>query len=181
VVSSMASGVGKPGITMKPVQSIVLVQGAVSLWSYADAIPKLPGGPAGYYNPTLKNTKVTGPIVTTQSRFDRAVGTFYPIAAGVAGQADFGGIDFPLFGGVGTFGIQGADNTEALTTLMDVPHQYEFQPGHIYNIDSDNIIKVGGGTSGAHSDIMHPEVGHLIWQAALAVGASAGSTVMANA
>jgi hypothetical protein len=30
-----------------------------------------------------------------------------------------------------------------------------------------DIIKIGAGISGAHSDIAHPEVAHAFWQAAL--------------
>jgi hypothetical protein len=37
----------------------------------------------------------------------------------------------------------------------------------VYNLDANSVIKNGGGFSGAHSDIAHPEVAHAMWQAAL--------------
>ena len=45
---------------------------------------------------------------------------------------------------------------------------YGFEPGHIYNLEASHVIKNGGGFSGAHSDIAHPEVAHAMWQAVLA-------------
>ena len=45
---------------------------------------------------------------------------------------------------------------------------YDFKPGAIYNLEASGIIKNGGGASGAHSDIAHPEVAHAFWSAALA-------------
>jgi hypothetical protein len=38
----------------------------------------------------------------------------------------------------------------------------------LYNINADTVIKMGGGLSGAHSDISHPEVSHALWGAVLA-------------
>ena len=161
VVSSLAK------TALKPVQSMVLVQGALSLWSYAPKIVPDFLKRAGFYTSIVSDAKVAGPIVTTQSRFDRAVGIFYPIAAGVALQVSFA-LSFPLFGGLGSFGAQGADNTIGLTAMLSTDQQYGFQPRQIYNIESSNIIRAMSGLNGAHSDINHPEVGHVIWQAALA-------------
>jgi len=52
--------------------------------------------------------------------------------------------------------------------MKPVSQPYNFKPGRIYNLESSNVIKNGGGFSGAHSDIAHPEVAHALWQAALA-------------
>lgn len=167
VVSSMLAGT-PGGPAPKPVQSAVLAQGALSLWSYAEEVPKSPGTP-GYFHGVLKEGRVAGPIVTTQSSFDLAVGRWYPIAAGVALQASFeAATEFPLFGGVGTFGLQGISKSVPLESMLPTKDDYRFQAGHVYNIQSDNVIKdQGDPNSGAHSDINHPEVGHVIWQAAM--------------
>ncbi|MGI8745743.1 MAG: hypothetical protein ACR2NN_24845 [Bryobacteraceae bacterium] len=138
-----------------PVQSAVLVQGAMSLWSYS---------PRGYF----KTEQVTGPIVTTISRFDRAVGFFYPLGAGIARQVSFEMPELPLYGGVGSFGLQGIEHITSVASMLPSTEQYNFQPGQIYNIESSNIIKsTSDPIAGAHSDISHPEVGHLLWQAAM--------------
>jgi hypothetical protein len=34
-------------------------------------------------------------------------------------------------------------------------------------VEASRVIKEGGGASGAHSDIAHPEVAHIFWEAAL--------------
>lgn len=150
VVSSIASAV--------PVASMVLVQGAMSLWSFS---------PSGFFHSVWTGHQVRGPIVTTQSQFDTAVKTLYPIAAGVAHQVDYGSIGFPLYGGIGTFGIQGVAGITAMEAMLDAKAQYVFQPGQIYNVRSDNVIRSGSGLMGAHCDLLHPEVGHLVWQAAM--------------
>jgi len=163
VVSAAAAGPPSTTNTAK-VASMVLVQGALSLWGYCPDVPFLQGKP-GYFNRILKQQNVTGPIVTTQSEFDSAVGTFYPIAAGLKNQIAFGEA-LPKFGGIGTFGIQGLDATGR--GMAGVAEKYEFEPGKIYNLESSKIIKSGGPPSGAHSDISHPEVAHVIWEAAMA-------------
>jgi hypothetical protein len=172
VVSAAAAG---PADTTNDgkVASIVLVQGALSLWSYCPDLPSAKGTP-GYFNRILKQQNVDGPIVTTQSEFDSAVGTFYPIAAGLKNQVAFAE-SLPRFGAVGSFGIQGLDATGRL--MGNVGEDYRFERGKIYNLDSSKIIKSGGPPSGAHSDIVHPEVAHVIWAGAVAAssGKAAGS------
>jgi hypothetical protein len=168
VVSAMLAGPRGGAAAASPVHSAVLVEGALSLWSYAPQIPPAPGT-SGYFDSVVTSKKVTGPIVTTISVFDRAVGVFYPLGAGIAQQSDFAQPQFPLFGAVGTFGLQGLDHTVGLTSMLAPTQQYGFQPGQIYNIESSNIIKnILDKISGSHNDISHPEVGHVVWQAAMA-------------
>jgi hypothetical protein len=167
VVSSMLRGADARGTK---VSSALLVQGAMSLWSYARDLPGKQGTP-GYFRPVVEASCVAGPIVVTTSKFDSAVGKLYPIAAGAARQVDFagGGREFPKYGGIGTFGLQGAGlAVEARDISRDVTQAYEFAPGRVYNLRSDDVIRAGSGLSGAHSDIAHPEVGHAFWEAVLA-------------
>ncbi|MDX2039913.1 MAG: hypothetical protein SF097_01635 [Acidobacteriota bacterium] len=166
VVTAMAAGKPADSPLLKPVSSITLAQGALSIWAYSPSV-KFDGGKPGYFNPLLKKNCVKGAIVTTQSEHDRAVGTFYKIGAGVAGQVSFGS-EMPKIGALGAFGIQGVDNIAEGLVMKPVGEQYSFKPGRIYNLESSNVIKNGGGFSGAHSDIVHPEVAHALWQAALA-------------
>ncbi|MCC6433032.1 MAG: hypothetical protein IT354_20295, partial [Gemmatimonadaceae bacterium] len=49
----------------------------------------------------------------------------------------------------------------------DLTADYHFAVGTIYNVNCDTVVKTGGGSSGAHSDIGHPELGHLFWEAVL--------------
>jgi hypothetical protein len=150
----------------RPVHSLFLVQGALSLWSFAQRLPFPPNAP-GYFRPIdLAPTLVSGPTLATRSTFDRAVGTFFPLAARLGRELLLGdGAELPEYGGVGTFGIQGAGALDQ--PLLGVTGDYGFGHGEIYNIDASSVIRNGSGPSGAHSDISHPEIAHAFWQAAL--------------
>jgi hypothetical protein len=163
-----AAVVGPPGSEglPRPVQSLVLVQGALSLWSYCSDIPYRQGT-AGYFR-RVAECRVAGPIVTTQSPFDTAVRRWYPLGARAARQVAFAATRFPLYGGVGTFGLRGPGLELADGPLQGVERDYGFRPGRVYNLECSQVIRKGGGASGAHSDIAHPEIAHLVWSAALA-------------
>lgn len=150
----------------RPIDSLFLVQGAMSLWSFADTIPFPPNEP-GYFRVLCQDPRrVKGPIVTTLSRHDRAVGTFYPLGAKLGNDRVLGDDDFPEYGATGSFGVQGTEPAEKIDILAaDAP--YRFAAGSTYNIEASRIIANGGAFSGAHSDIVHDEVAHIFWQAAL--------------
>lgn len=149
-----------------PVDSLVLIQGALSLWSYCSDIPSTPGRP-GYFRRLVSERKVRGPVITTQSTHDRAVGTWYPWAAGVKGQVAFAPDELPKYGAVGAFGIHGPESEGESRVILRPDVAYGFEPGKIYNIDGSGVIRIGGGFSGAHSDIAKPEVAHVVWEAAM--------------
>ncbi len=166
VVSAMLNGPNGSGGATRPVDSLALVQGALSLWSFCDAIPKASGAP-GYFRNVVAAHRVRGPVVTTQSRFDTAVGRWYPLAAGVAGQVVFDPFNLPKYGGVGKFGIQGVGPILVGGDMLTLEGSYGFEAGKVYNLAGDQFIRNGSGFSGAHSDIDKPEVAHAIWEAAL--------------
>ena len=83
VISSILKGAGDNSPLQRPIDSVALVQGAVSLWSWALAIPFERAGP-GYFYQTLREGRIHGPLITTQSRFDFAVGRLYPLACQVS-------------------------------------------------------------------------------------------------
>jgi hypothetical protein len=173
-IVASAAVVGPPGGAglPRPVQSMMLVQGALSLWSCCAEIPYRPGTP-GYFH-LLAEGRVAGPVVTTRSRFDTAVGRWYPLGARLARQVAFAPAQYPMYGGVGTFGLRGPGLDNAFDgPLLETEGVYDFQPGRVYNLECSSVIREGGGASGAHCDIAHPEVAHAAWSAALAAGASA--------
>ena len=96
---------------------------------------------AGDFRRLASGGVVAGPIVTTISRHDMAVGSLYLIAAGVARQVDFAPGELPKYGGVGTFGLRGSGlDIEDLTVgAADFP--YDFRSGRIYNINCDSVIR----------------------------------------
>jgi hypothetical protein len=165
VVSASLAGPGGRGALPRPAHSLLLMQGALSLWSYCSDIPYARGR-AGFFRSIISDRKVTGPIVTTISAKDTAVGRFYPIGAGARGDVQFAPGTFPKYGGVGSFGVRGPGLEIVDLPMRAVSEPYEFAPGKIYNLESTRYICEGGGTSGAHSDIAKPEVGHAFWSAA---------------
>lgn len=176
VVSAAVAGPSTEGrLTSRlpdAVDSVFLAQGAMSLWSYADDVPFAPGS-QGYFrvvrgDPTL----VDGPIVTTRSIHDTAVGRLYPLGAKVADDVLLGG-ELPRFGGIGAWGIQGAGGHDC--EVLAPTEDYDFTRGEIYNVEASRVIKVGTGASGAHSDISHDEVAHVMWQAVMAAARDSGA------
>jgi hypothetical protein len=122
---------------------------------------------AGYFRPVNASNHVAGPVVTTRSSFDTAVGRWYPLGAGVARQTDFAPGELPRYGGVCTFGLQGPGLDLVDLGLQGADQPYDFGSGQIFNLECSGVIRNGGGASGAHSDIAHPEVAHAVWSAAL--------------
>jgi hypothetical protein len=155
VVSSILGGPGGTGRLTRPVNSAFLVQGAMSLWSFADKVPDT--DKPGYFRHVVGKGAVSGPIVTTQSAKDSAVGTAFPAAMGLVNEVDFAPTaKLPKFGGIGTWGIQGT--TLAEKKPMGSPTTvYEFKPGRIYNLEGTQFIP-------DHSGIDGPEVAHTLWQ-----------------
>jgi hypothetical protein len=167
VVSSALAGPGLSG--RRPVASLALVQGAMSLWSFCSGIPSLPAR-AGYFHRVVADGLVEGPVMFTTSVHDRAVRCFYPIGAGAGGQVDYVPDRLPVYGAVGAFGVRGPGLRVMDDDLRAVGEGYDLQPGVVHNLRADHVIKDGDGLMGAHSDITKPPVAHAVWQAALAAG-----------
>ncbi|EHR00253.1 hypothetical protein [Bradyrhizobium sp. WSM471] len=154
VVSSILGGLKGIARLPRPVESLFLIQGAVSLWAFADFI-KLVRKP-GYFNTMVRMPAVSGPIVTTRSKHDGAVGVLYPLAVGLALQVAFDD-QLPIFGGIGTWGIQGLEEAQDFE-MLPVSERYPFRKGGIYNLECTAFI-------GGHSMIDGEEVAHAIWDA----------------
>jgi hypothetical protein len=163
VVAGMVNGPNSESLLRQRVNSLMLVQGATSLWGYCNDIPEVGG--AGYFWPIIQKNKVNGPIVTTASIHDTAVGRLYPLAAGIAGQTSYAPGEFPKYGGIGRFGIQGPGLPITDLFIGSATESYDFQKGRVYNLECSSVINQGGGVSGAHSDIAKPEVAHAMWEA----------------
>lgn len=169
VVSAATAGSEGMNSLPRPVDTLFLVQGALSLWSYCSRID-LAGGSPGYFRSILSDKKVSGVVLATTSEFDTAVGRFYPLGAGVARQVTFAPGDLPKYGAFGTFGIQGPDTNAELLDVLPMSKPYGFKTGGVYNVNATEVVRNGGGPSGAHNDIAHPELAHAYWEAILARG-----------
>ena len=171
------------------VGAVYLVQGAMSVWSYSEHFP-FDVAEAGYFWPAQR--RVRGPLVTTQSRWDKANGFWYPLATTlespdvIPATAGHGILRRPATAGattsdlldygaaVGTHGLLNTDPAAsplpAMKQASDLPQpEYGLRPARIYNMDASAVIcDQSNPWMGAHSDIMHPEVAELYWQAVLA-------------
>jgi len=170
VVSSILNGPQGKGTLVRPVNSLALIQGAVSLWSYCGKIA-YEGNRPGYFHQVITQKKVAGPIITTYSEHDYAVGRMYPLAGKIVfSSVDFAPGQLPKYGGIGSFGLAGDDLGVEEKPMLPCDKAYNFQPGKIYNLNSNQYIHVLQDklTIGAHNDIDKPEVAHAVWSAAYA-------------
>lgn len=140
-----------------PAATLTLVQGAMSLWSFAERLPGESG--SGYFRSVLG--RVPGPIIVTTSAHDHAIGRFYPLAARSGRQVDLD--SYPKYGGIGSHGVQG---TYAHGHNIGSPG--ELTRGQVHNVDCSSVIRRIDGIAGAHNDICHPELARLLWRAVLA-------------
>ena len=173
VVSATIAGKGGKGELLRPVNSLALLQGAVSLWSYCSQSPYIPDNKSGYFHSIIADKRVAGPIITTQSKYDNAVGKTYPLAGKVVfDEVDFapGQLQLPEYGGIGAFGARGDGLDIVDLEMLPKDVDYSFETGQIYNIESSEYIcenKSGTPLMDAHSDIYKPVVAHAVLQAAL--------------
>ena len=109
---------------------------------------------------------VDGPLLTTHSLKDLAVGVSYPAASFVNQDDSAAAVDQAIrFGAMGHDGAQAVDAASApLGTRGTV---YPFQKGKWLNLDGNRVIIHGGLPSGAHSDIVYPQTA---WAALSAAG-----------
>jgi hypothetical protein len=172
VVSSMLAGSKGNGGLVRPVNSLSLIQGAVSLWSYCTEIPVVKDKRPGYFHSILAAQRVNGPILTTRSKHDTAVGRLYPLASSLArSDPNFAENDQPRYGAIGAFGAIGGGIEAEFLDMLPCEQAYAFEAGKIYNLDASTYIcKIppDAGLGGAHSAIDEPEVAHAVWSAALA-------------
>jgi pimeloyl-ACP methyl ester carboxylesterase len=179
VASAMLAGPGGKGKLPRPVETLALIQGALSLWSYCTGVPSVPGQ-AGYFRPVLGTHAVRGAMFSTQSVYDTAVGKIYPLGAGVARQVSFAPGEFPTYGALGAFGIRGPGCDAIDCQMAAVTASNGFERGKIYNVESSAYITGGSGFSGAHNEIDKPEVAHAFWEAVIASHGQAAPTTEAT-
>jgi uncharacterized protein YciI len=159
---------GMPGNAIggtSPVKSMFLVQGAFSHFAFARTLSfhKEGGALAG------EQQRVDGPIVVTHSKRDLALADLYPRASLIHGQ-NTAAMNNLLYRW-GAMGWDGAQEVAAASSAVGpVGTTYAFSSGGFLNLDCNKLIKDGQGPSGAHSDIIHPELG---WVAAAAAGLGA--------
>ena len=153
-----------PGTTPSPVKSVTLLEGAFSHFAFTRPLP-FDAGRAGALAGLQQ--RIDGPLTVVHSDHDSAVGTFYPLASLAAGD-DTAGAQSALYrwGGMGADGAQNADARRDAIQPAGPGTTYRFSRDQILNVDASTVVRAGGPPSGAHSDIVHPEVSWIVLAAA---------------
>jgi pimeloyl-ACP methyl ester carboxylesterase len=112
VTSSAIAGPPESAFDKARADSLTLIQGAMSLWSFCDVIPDRPDRP-GYLRRVVGHGLVQGPVLATTSVHDKAVRVLCPLAAELFDQVAFEPQSLPMYGGIGTFGVQGPGNQDS--------------------------------------------------------------------
>jgi hypothetical protein len=142
------------------VKSVTLLQGAFSHFAFCKPLP-FDAGRNGALGG--QQQKVDGPVTVCFSSHDDAVGRFYPLAS-LAKRDDTAAGHGLLWrwGGMGADGAQDLDAVGEGLRAAGSGTPYKFARNRILNIDASQIVRTGGAPSGAHSDIVHPELAWVV-------------------
>ena len=136
-----AAAAGLPKNT--PAVTVSLLQAAFSHNALSADFGK---GKAGFYRSVLGDARVSGPIIITHTKNDKAVGVAYPLASRIAFQvaAALGDENDP-YGGMGRNGAQHTVEAAGHAgTLGRKGTAYAFAPGTVNNLRADDLIKDHG-------------------------------------
>jgi hypothetical protein len=155
------------GLDPSPIKGVTLLQGAFSQWAFAPRLA-FDAGRHGALDGMLD--RIDGPLTAVHSSHDGAVGTFYPLAS-MAARDDSAGVGDAAsrWGGIGANGAQGVQARREAVRGAGPGNDYPFVAKKALNVDASDVVRTGGPPSGAHSDIVHPE---LTWLILLAAGLS---------
>nr|MDP9167636.1 serine/threonine protein kinase [Actinomycetota bacterium] len=138
LVSYALSGLPAGAVgSASPVKSLTLIQGAFSHFAFASALPfdrGRTGALASFAD------RVDGPLVSTFTAADRAVGWWYPAASLLARQ-DAESDESVTFrwGAMGHDGYQNSPDAQIITLAGDTT-SYGFAAGQFYAMDANAII-----------------------------------------
>jgi hypothetical protein len=148
------------GLDPSPVKAVTLLQGAFSHFAFAEPLPfdaNRKGALAGMLQ------RIDGPLTVCYSKHDSAVGVFYPLAS-MAARDDSAAAQGALYrwGAMGANGAQGVQAKVDAIQPATRETTYRFAAHQALNIDAADIVQRGGPPSGAHSDIIHPELSWVV-------------------
>jgi hypothetical protein len=140
VLSALSAGAAPS----RPVESVLLLQPALSCLAFATNVDGRPGG----YRPALSRSRQ--PIITTFSKHDLPLTKFFHLAvrrASDLGEAVIAGAPPSRYAALGGFGPQGADADVVVVPARQAPNRYDLATGkRIIAIQGDDVIS-------GHSDI----------------------------
>jgi hypothetical protein len=145
------------------VNSMSLLQGAFSHYSFSAKFDD--SNKPGFYRNLLTESRVSGPIIITHTRADKAVGVAYAVASRAMRQiASAMGDKNDPFGGLGSNGAQ--KTTEAKDGTLPkagAPFDVPLTKASMTNLLSDGLIM-------SHGDVRNPNAAYAVLSAARAGG-----------
>jgi hypothetical protein len=107
-------------------------------------------GHNGSFREILSEQRISGPILITHTKNDRAVGVAYPLASRIAREAAAAiGDENDPYGGMGRNGAQSTPEAKGLAgQMLDVGREYRFSPGKVFNLRADKFIHDHGDVKG---------------------------------
>ncbi|MFE7835190.1 serine-threonine protein kinase [Streptomyces sp. NPDC057474] len=144
-------------------KSVTLLQAAFSHYAFAARLPHDTRA-SGVLNGRQK--RIDGPLVCCHSKHDSALGTIYPLASRMAGDArtvlglSVNSLLGAKWGALGYGGIQAVQGTRSFRLADALKAQ--LPTAGCVNIDASAVVKRGGAPSGAHSDICHRELARVV-------------------
>ncbi|MFE0509829.1 serine-threonine protein kinase [Streptomyces sp. NPDC058964] len=148
---------------VRTVKSVTLLQGAFSHYAFSARLPH--DQHAGGVLQGQQN-RIDGPLVCCFSSHDSALGTFYPLASRMADEDDsFAGVDIgrmlgARWGAMGHDGVQAVPGTRGLDLAGAL--RGPLPTSGCVNVDAAAVVRRGGPPTGAHSDIVHPELARVV-------------------
>lgn len=145
------------GAEVRPA-SLTLLQGAFSHNGFSGSFEHEGKQLQGHFRRVISEGRISGPIVITHTRNDKAVGLAYALASRISGDVTAGvGDADDVFGGMGRNGARHTSEG-VFDHLLGPEAQYSFEAGRIHNLQSDEFIS-------GHSDITGPAVGNALLSA----------------
>ena len=122
---------GTSGVTLTLLQAAFSHNGLAS---------KFDGTHDGAFRRIVSEGRVSGPVLITHTKNDRAVGVAYPLASRLARQkAAALGDEHDPYGGLGRNGAQHTPEAQP-GELLGTGKPYSFTPGKVYNLRADRFI-----------------------------------------
>lgn len=127
--------------------TMTLLQAAFSHNGFA---VKFDGVNDGGFRTVIGDKRVSGPILITHTKNDKAVGIAYPLASRIARHvASALGDENDPYGGLGRNGAQHTPEAKELGgPLKPVGEAYNFQRNRVFNLRADSFIKDHGDVTG---------------------------------
>jgi pimeloyl-ACP methyl ester carboxylesterase len=149
----VVSAAARAGDEVLPIASVSLLQAAFSHYSFADDWEP---GEDGLFRSVVLTHRISGPMVITHTKNDKAVGIAYAIASRIAGQvAQAVGDKDDKYGGLGRNGAQKTPEAVDQTLLAVGDTGYDIQAGRLHNLLADAFIS-------SHGDVAGPEVAYAV-------------------